>query len=582
MKSKKIKRNKKLLRQVGVIVTVIFILIIVTAGSLIYVSCKSLYLEAKNDMIDRDLRRIRENLSGLSAIDWMLEYCKQHPEDILIDASEEESDIIKQLLGRYQNSDITHQMIENAPDEMQLAAAKFFFMSLAVDLMIEKTQFEYDRIACMDISDEDFGFVYYADNDNGEDMVLEQSDIKLSEHPALKKLTSGSFSGDTVYEEYHSSEDGGSYYIGYTPIIVDGEICCVICISYDWTEFQGKLGFYLLLINVVGLLIMIVSAGLLLWFLHRSAIRPLKKIQKGVRNYMNDQDSEKIIRQMETIRTTNELGVLSDDICELAQSIDRYTAENIRLASEQERVAAELGLAAKIQSDMLPKAFPDRREADLYASMTPAKEIGGDFYDFFMIDDHRLGMVIADVSGKGVPAALFMMMSMIVVRNYARAGKSPSEVLSMANRIICENNTDNMFVTVWFGVLDLDTGHIVAGNAGHEFPIIGKPDGSFELFKDKHSFVLGGMAGMKYKEYEFDLEKGGALFLYTDGVSEATDASEQLFGTERMLCTLNALPDSSPEKLIGGIRRAIDAFVGEAPQFDDMTMLCIRYNGKDQ
>ena len=582
MAIQKKKRNKKLLRQVGFIVAVTFILIILIAGTLLYICCKSLYLEAKNDMIDRDLMRISDNLTSLRAFDWLLEYCKEHPDEVIMDTAEEEGDLLTKYLQQYTNTDITGEMLGNASAEMQSTFAKYFFLSLALDLTIEKTQFQYDRIACMDISEEDFGFVYYADNDDDDPVVLEQVDIKLSEHPALQKLTSGNYTGDTIYETYRSSEDGSSYYIGYTPVEMNGKVCCVIAIFYDWTEFQGKLGLYMLLMNFNGLVIMVVSAGLLLWFLHRSAIRPLKKIQKGLRNYMNDKDSGEVIRRMGMITTTNELGVLSDDISELALSIERYTEENIRLVTEKEKAAAELGLAARIQSDMLPKELPSRPEIDLYASMTPAKEIGGDFYDFFMLDDHRLGMVIADVSGKGVPAALFMMMSMIVVRNYARAGNSPAEVLRKSNVNICESNNDNMFVTVWFGVLDLDTGHVIAGNAGHEFPMLKKAGGVFELYKDQHSFVLGGIEQMKYKEYEFDIEKGGTLFLYTDGVSEATDAEEQLFGTDRMLDALNQSPDSSPKELTENLRKAIDEFVGDAPQFDDMTTLCVRYNGKDK
>ena len=228
---------------------------------------------------------------------------------------------------------------------------------------------------------------------------------------------------------------------------------------------------------------------------------------------------------------------------------------------------------------MLPNifpAFPERDEFDIYATMTPAKEVGGDFYDFFMIDDDHLGMVMADVSGKGVPAALFMMMSKILVNNFAMMGGSPAKVLEQVNAQICKNNKEEMFVTVWFGVLELSTGKVKAANAGHEYPILKKADGTFELFKDKHGFVVGGMEGARYKEYEFLLEKGGTLFLYTDGVAEATNAKNELFGTERMLTALNQEPQADPKTLLTNMKNAVDTFVGDAPQFDDLTMLSVK------
>ena len=210
--------------------------------------------------------------------------------------------------------------------------------------------------------------------------------------------------------------------------------------------------------------------------------------------------------------------------------------------------------------------------------MTPAKEVGGDFYDFFLIDNDHLGMVMADVSGKGVPAALFMMMSKILVNNYALMGGSPAKVLEQVNNQICKNNEEEMFVTVWFGVLEISTGKVTAANAGHEYPILKKAGGEFELFKDKHGFVIGGMDGMRYKDYEFTLEKGGTLFLYTDGVAEATNAQNELFGTDRMIEALNKDAAASPTDLLNNMKQAVDEFVGEAPQFDDLTMLGVKLN----
>ncbi|WP_407386179.1 PP2C family protein-serine/threonine phosphatase [Ruminococcus sp.] len=247
-------------------------------------------------------------------------------------------------------------------------------------------------------------------------------------------------------------------------------------------------------------------------------------------------------------------------------------------------VKAELNTATQIQNSMVPNifpAFPERKEFDVYAGMYTAKEVGGDFYDFFLIDDKHLAMVMADVSGKGVPAALFMMASKILISDRTLMGGTPAEILGFVNDRICSNNQAQMFVTVWLGILDIDTGKVIASNAGHEYPVIQKSGGSFELLKDKHGFVVGGMEGIRYKDYEFTLEKGDSLFLYTDGIPEANNASNELFGSERMLEALNQKADGKPEEILANVKSEVQRYVGDAEQFDDLTMLCIRYNGSE-
>ena len=249
---------------------------------------------------------------------------------------------------------------------------------------------------------------------------------------------------------------------------------------------------------------------------------------------------------------------------------------------ESSRIETELSMASSIQADMLPNiypAFPERPEFDIYATMDPAKEVGGDFYDFFLVDDDHLCMVMADVSGKGVPAALFMMASRIILANNAMLGKSPAEILTDTNKAVCLNNREEMFVTVWLGILELSTGKVTAANAGHEYPVLRRADGDFELVKDKHGFVIGGMDGVKYKQYELQMFPGDRLFLYTDGVPEATNGEKELFGTEQMLSALNEVKDAEPEGVLKGVRQAVDAFVKDAEQFDDLTMLCVQYKG---
>ncbi len=239
----------------------------------------------------------------------------------------------------------------------------------------------------------------------------------------------------------------------------------------------------------------------------------------------------------------------------------------------------ELNMATEIQVGSLPTTFPDRPEFELYASMDPAKEVGGDFYDFFMIDDDHLAIVIADVSGKGVPAALFMMSSKIYINDHANIGGSPAEILGRVNKLVCANNNAHMFVTVWLGILEISTGKFTSASAGHEYPMI-NTSGKYEILKDKHGLAIGAFDISKYKNTEIQLKKGDSIFVYTDGVAEATDANNEMFGTDRTVDALNAIPKGASQKdVLAGVRAAVDAFVKDAPQFDDLTMVGLKYNG---
>ncbi|MBR6390155.1 MAG: SpoIIE family protein phosphatase, partial [Lachnospiraceae bacterium] len=249
--------------------------------------------------------------------------------------------------------------------------------------------------------------------------------------------------------------------------------------------------------------------------------------------------------------------------------------------AEKERIGNELRMASDIQNDMLPHEFPpfpDIKEFNIYASMDPARDVGGDFYDFFMTDEDHLCIVIADVSGKGIPAALFMMISKVILQSNATMGVSAAEILERTNNALCSDNRSDMFVTIWIGILNIRTGVITAANAGHEYPAL-MQDGRFSLLKDKHGLVIGGYEGMKYTEYEIHLNPGDKLFLYTDGVPEATSSNDDMFGTDRMIDALNMDPGADCEQILKNVRQSVDTFVQDAEQFDDLTMLCLEYHG---
>jgi len=292
--------------------------------------------------------------------------------------------------------------------------------------------------------------------------------------------------------------------------------------------------------------------------------------------------SEGNLEHRAVAETNDEIGDLALNFNKMAEELKEYIENLTRVTAEKERIGAELNVATQIQADMLPRiypAFPQFTEFDIYATMDPAKEVGGDFYDFFLVDENHLGLVMADVSGKGVPAALFMVIAKTLIKNRAQMGGTPSEILGFVNEQLCDGNEAQLFVTVWFAILDIHTGKGIAANAGHEHPVLKRADGKYELVVYRHSPAVATMEGLKFREHEFELHPGDTLFVYTDGVPEATNADNVLFGTDRMLESLNREPDADLKTLLKNLREDIDGFMQDAPQFDDITMLGLTYSG---
>ncbi len=274
------------------------------------------------------------------------------------------------------------------------------------------------------------------------------------------------------------------------------------------------------------------------------------------------------------VYNSSEFASLSDDINLTVDVLKGY------IDAAEKRMEEELALAHNIQDSALPKNFKFAHKGfEIYATMDPAKEVGGDFYDFFFVDAEKMALVIADVSGKGIPAALFMMRSKTAIRSLAESGAEPAVVLEKVNEELCEGNDINMFVTVWMGIIDLKTGVMRCVNAGHEYPAIMHGDGLFELLKDTHRPPLGAMAELTFEEYELQLDPGDVLYVYTDGVPESINTAEEQYGTDRMLTILNANRGVPMIAMLADVKEDMDAFVGEAEQFDDITMMGFRYNG---
>ena len=332
--------------------------------------------------------------------------------------------------------------------------------------------------------------------------------------------------------------------------------------------------------TIIVLILLILIMGLTAGDrLSRRIVRPLEHMTNRVRSL----GGKNLQFQMEEeYRTGDEIEVLAESFSALSAKTLQYVDQVKRVTAEKERIGAELTMANAIQRSQLPRLFPpfpNRHEFNLFATMKPAKEVGGDFYDFFMVDNDHVALVMADVSGKGVPAALFMMVTRMLIKSRLQSGESVAEALTNVNRQLCENNELGYFVTVWLAVLEIPTGKGVAVNAGHEHPVLRRSDGKYELVLYRHSLAVAAMDGVRFRQHEFQLCPGDSFFVYTDGVTEATNGEHELFGTDRMLEALNKEPDAEPDQLLKNVMDDIHRFMDGEDQFDDITMMCLKYNG---
>ncbi len=357
-------------------------------------------------------------------------------------------------------------------------------------------------------------------------------------------------------------------------------------VDIDITEIYRELIDYIKNIMVAAALFTGLVIFLSLRNTRKTLTNPLEGIAKASDEFVKKMEAHVLPENLTftpiRVTTQDEIKVLADNVKSMADGVQSYMTDLASVTAEKERISTELSVARDIQASALPRnfeAFSDRPEFDLYASMDPAKEVGGDFYDFFLVDEDHLVLVMADVSGKGVPAALLMMVAKKLIKHTAHKGGRPAQILEEVNTDLCEGNKEDFFVTVWLAIIELSTGKGIAANAGHEHPALRKAGGEYELVIYRHSPAVGTMEDIPFKEHTFELSPGDDLFVYTDGVPEATNEDNELFGTDRMLAALNADPNRSPKEILKKVTEDIETFVAGAEQFDDTTMLCFKYYG---
>ena len=592
-------------KSIGIIaqVAIFFVLAALLTGIISFFAQREYSDRAVTQRMEEVSREITDvvemSVAEYPAHEWLMRYWYRHADeldieyDVPFDPSTETAQ--KELLFISRHPDIpikyaTTQQLVSIPREDQQLYAEITYSWLITRLNEIKLSYHMDFLFVV-ISDKPYDTQFFLLS--AADPGAKRGTTYLEVYPLGTVSTVGEDQQNAMASALRYSEHlaaAGDYVDYYSYLTTFDNHAVFVGITYSVAQLRQSIYDDAGSSIVQAMIYQAILSALCLTMIFFFVLRPLKKVQKSIRSYTETKDSDRISRELQNdlkgigalaIRG-NEIGELSDDFLSMMDEIDDYVVNIETMTAETERISAELDLASKIQAAVLPStfpAFPNRKEFDLYASMDPAKEVGGDFYDFFLIDDDHLCIEMADVSGKGVPAALFMMIAKSLIKTNALQGLSPSEVLTVVNKSICSNNPESMFVTVWMGILEISTGKLVAANGGHERPIIRRSGGLFEEYADKHGIFVGCMDIARYKNYELQLEPGDKIFLYTDGVPEAKNADEELFRIERALDAINANPDASPKEVLANVRSAVDAFVAGAEQFDDLTMLCLEYKG---
>ncbi len=375
------------------------------------------------------------------------------------------------------------------------------------------------------------------------------------------------------YVRFDYNSEGGQVTTSLPVKNMQGQCVAILSVTKSMSELNGFQGRYRDLTLLTSFIVTLVVTILFLLLLIFYVVQPLSLITQETKAFAEHQGQ--LTGELSRISGKGELPTLARAVEKMSVDMQGYITDLTRTTAEKERIEAELDVAKEIQANMLPRIFPpyaEHPEIELYASMEPAKEVGGDFYDFFMIDNDHFAFVVGDVSGKGVPAALFMVIAKTLIKNMAMQSKSPSEVFTRVNNQLCEGNDAGLFVTCWLGIITLSSGKLTYCNAGHPKPCFSH-EGKVSFLGNKVDLMLAAMDGTWYSDSTVDLVRGDRLFLYTDGVTEATNASNELYGEERLLSFVQKLHESDSKIIISKVREEINAFVGDAPQFDDITML---------
>ncbi|MCR4657908.1 MAG: serine/threonine-protein phosphatase [Lachnospiraceae bacterium] len=585
------KKRKSIVRQVVLPLSAFIIILILVEGIAIIVYDLRHYLNAVTEETVKISDYTASVFEEYDAIDWISQFWHEHYKDMELIYNEEEgeelADIFEQETGYDHISAITSEEIMSEPYETQLLFAEIVYSRCSRELDGLKRTFKTVYSYSFLVADGDVFFLVTGTNED-EKRVSQGGDLfelgitmpyEKGIYPILDELMDTGKRRERFDKLYVSGGDRGVVHM-YSPVYdKNGEIAMIAAASVPWAALYLKGLESIVFISLAMLVLVSLIIYWIVFLLKKAVISPITREQKVVAEYGSDKDPKKAGTELAKIRSNNEIQTLAENFSSMIAEIDQYTDMIREVTAEKEQMKAELAIAARIQTDTIPADFPRRPDFSLYAILDPAREVGGDFYDFFLLDDGHMAMFVGDVSGKGMPAALFMMNAKALMKSRCKMGGGPSAVLKDVNVQLIEENELDMFVTVWIAVIDLKTGRMIFSNAGHMDPVLMRAGGEYEYLANRHSSVVGVFPGALYEEYSLVLDHGDCLFEYSDGVTEASGPDGELFGADRLVRVLNAHKDEEMDELLKSVKKELDAYSSGAPQYDDITMMGFKFIG---
>lgn len=595
-------RNGSILNQVRLpLFSFMFVILILIMGLGSFLIIR-LGLNASVRQIDSQARMAALRVEEFKARSSLVEYWLEHRDDLDHVYDYEKLDSMERKFKALHPEfiilrDVTDEEFLSLNEEERRLYAELCLGRLSLAFSEIKDSFDPLWLFCF-VMDRDSMYYMVTGTKSGEKRISEGGDVyelgvvdhvDMNDYPQLERLISdyadASEASATGPSGLYNDDDSDLQTTGaWVPVLDDDGSLIAVCGAAMTDRMLLQAGFISAnILAVVVVLAFLLMQYLVIRLLKRKVAGPIMDEETTIRSYMDTKDAAQTVSRLGEIKSANEIEALADSFSQMIEEIDRYMEEIRSITSEKERIGAELGVARQIQANMLPRSligYTGEPDFVILADMKPAMEVGGDFYDYFVIDDDHIGISIADVSGKGVPAALFMAVCKTLIKSAAKDDESPASIVSKVNERLCENNPDMMFVTVWVGIYTISSHEICYVNAGHEDPAIYRAaTGRYELILEEHDMVLGFSAEAGFREHTITMSPGDRLFVYTDGVPEATSADDELFGTSRMLMSLDSSVSGSGRDTFEALREDIAAFTNGAEQFDDITMLSFEYRG---
>ena len=585
-------RNSIATKFIKIFIFFILITLIISAAAT-YITQNSIYYKQNMELLAKVNRFVLDEMNeDIDEFAALQEYFDEHSSEILIPY--EYSDLLDEYYREFRTafkdkypdmvygSDIKYDGLD---DDTAYLYFRYLYLKYLILFDDVRDEFGLDYAYYVYPTSEQYTMCFMFDGPRDEKVIDGKSYLDLgitsyqeiSIHENLWQAYDSGLPGEKM-DAYDN--EYGHVYSYPTPVKHGDKVLGVILTDINYSYVNGSIRNTAIALVGVYLIVLGICSAAIIGYVRKTMLKRIASLEGHVKQYAREKDPAIADRIKTDDPEDDEISSLSDEFSKMITRLHEYMDNLTAVTAEKERIGAELNIATEIQASMLPRIFPpfpERKDFTLFASMDPAKEVGGDFFDFFMLDDDHLALVMADVSGKGVPAALFMAISKVMIKDNSFSCSSPAETLFRVNNQLCGENDAALFVTVWLGVVELSTGIVTYSDAGHEYPVVIKRSGETELIKpDKKKPPIATMEDITYIDCSFTLSKGDTLFLYTDGVPEATNLDNELYDMSRLEKVLGKMAGVSPTELLPKVREDVDAFVGGAVQFDDLTMLAFR------